>query len=532
MRIRLLRLPTIILILLVLVAAPGPTLPPAEAVEPLVLAFYYAWYDQSTWSSGQLSDLPRELYVSADSATIDRHVRQAQSSGIDGFVQSWYGPAGENQTEGNFRNLLDIAAARGFRAAADFEVGSPYFATAEDRVAALRYLLTVHAAHPSYLRVDGRPVVFFWAPQLMSIDQWATTRAQVDPERSSVWIAEGAAIDYLTVFDGLHLYNIAWSESPVDTLASWGGRVRAMAEELGTYRYWVATAMPGWDDTRITGRTGGFIRDRADGDYYRRTWAGAVASRPDMVIVTSFNEWMEGSMIEPSVSYGELYLRLTNELAASYKAGIVPAVGTRPAGTAATQTQNETPTSDTKVAAITVIPAETETVTATPVDNVPGAEWPTPRPDGALVHLVESGDTLLGIANRYGVTLDDLLTLNDLERNAILRIGQAIIIAVMTPTPTPSPTLEPTATSVPAIRQVTSPPPTRRSTQVAPSRTPTPTSARSPAPTDVLSPIPRLTPTSDRTSIQDGELLPWPAITVGLLLVVAIWLLFRRPGSD
>ena len=71
---------------------------------PLVLAFYYAWFDQNTWDSGQSVDSPAELYRSSDLATIERHVSQAQSAGLDAFVQSWYGPQeANNQTETNFR---------------------------------------------------------------------------------------------------------------------------------------------------------------------------------------------------------------------------------------------------------------------------------------------------------------------------------------------------------------------------------------------------------------------------------------------
>ena len=502
------KMPILVCALLVLVLGAAPR---AEAGEPLVLAFYYAWYDMNTWTSGQLSDLPRQPYVSADPSTIDRHVRQARSAGIDGFVQSWYGPGGGNQTEGNLKMLLDVASAHGFRVAVDFEVASPYFSSGADRVEALRHLLTVHANHPAYLRVDGRPVVFFWAWHRVSLDEWARIRADVDPDGASLWIVEGASIDALTVFDGLHLYNIAWSDNPAGTLANWGGQVRAKAEALGAYRYWVATVMPGWDDTRIAGRTGAFVRDRVGGDYYRRTWAGAAASGPDMVIITSFNEWMEGSMIEPSASYGDTYLDLTRQLVSAYKAGLLPGLaGSPPAPT-------ESATEEAAVDAVaTPAPAVTEAGAA--------LLWPTPRADGAIVHVVEAGDTLIGIATRYGVSVEDLLALNGLERSTILRIGQNIILALVTPTPTVTATWTPSPTSLPAIR-ASSPTATRPPTEVGPITTPPATATVGATSVPSPSPFPGVASGAE-------EAVPWPAIAIGLLLVAAVWFLLRQPGVD
>jgi len=77
---------------------------------------------------------------------------------------------------------------------------------------------------------------------------------------------------------------------------------------------------------------------------------------------------------------------------------------------------------------------------------------PTPRPDGAVVHVVESGDTLFGIALMYGVETDQLRQLNagSLGPNELINVGQAIVISIPSESPTPSPlpappTVEPTA---------------------------------------------------------------------------------------
>jgi len=411
----------------------GASAPIAKAQnERLVLAFYYAWYDKDTaWTSGQLSDQPAQLYDSRDRAAIQRHVAQARSAGIDAFVQSWYGPSGgvNNMTEANFAALLDISAQSGFRAAVDFEVISPFFGSASDVQNALIALLAGHARHPAYLKVNGKPVVFFWRQQRFGVDEWAAIREQVDPNHASIWIAEGTDTAYLRVFDGIHLYSVAWSPDPASVLVNFGSKVRRATRELG-FRYWVATAMPGYDDTRLRG-AGGLIRPRANGDYYRACFSGAAQSGADWVVITSFNEWPEGTMIEPSVSYGNTYLNLTHELAAAYRSSTLaePATATAvPATATAPPTPTPKPTftptahptwtpaptatvtpapSPTLTATATATPTPTATASASPPTkepaNIPTLESPTPQvspgPDSvpSIVWIVAGVAVLLGI---------------------------------------------------------------------------------------------------------------------------------------
>ena len=283
-----------------------------------VLAFYYAWFDENTWSSSQSVDTPAQPYTSADPATIERHVTQAKGAGINALVQSWYGPQEENnQTETNFRMLLDQSLAQGLQAAVSFETSSPFFGGDSSAItSALSTLLASHGQHPAYLHYQGKPVVFFWRQQQLPVETWQSIRNEVDPNHSAYWIAEGVDIDYQDVFDGQYLYSVAWADSPAAQLAKWGDRVRAYEAANGVDRLWIATSMPGYDDTQLP-RDDAFSVPRRNGDYYRETWQGALASQPDMMIITSFNEWPEGTAIEPGVDYGNFYLDLTRELASS-----------------------------------------------------------------------------------------------------------------------------------------------------------------------------------------------------------------------
>lgn len=311
-----------------LVAAPQPITAhpkplPQSSSEPLVVAFYYTWFDEHTWSYDQLSDLPAEPYVSRDRAVMGRHIDQAKAAGIDAFLVAWYGPTGEwNQTEPNLVALLEEAAARNFKIGILFETDSPFLGSTGAVIGALQHALSIHANQPAFLRVDGRPVLFFWRSSLYGVEAWRGIRSQVDPGYGSFWIAEGVDTSWLAVFDGHHLYSNTWNP-PADltyTNQKFAQQVAAARQRYGSHKIWVATVMPGYNDLRI--RPGnGFAKDREGGAYYERAWQAAIASQPNWIVINSFNEWPEGTYIEPSVAHGGHYLGLTAAWSSQFKAG-------------------------------------------------------------------------------------------------------------------------------------------------------------------------------------------------------------------
>jgi hypothetical protein len=61
--------------------------------------------------------------------------------------------------------------------------------------------------------------------------------------------------------------------------------------------------------------------ERAAGATYDETWRAALAADPPWILVSSWNEWHEGSEIEPSVEYGRRYLDATHAWAERFRQG-------------------------------------------------------------------------------------------------------------------------------------------------------------------------------------------------------------------
>ena len=82
------------------------------------------------------------------------------------------------------------------------------------------------------------------------------------------------------------------------------------------------------------------------------------------------------------------------------------------------------------------LPTPTPTLTLTPTSS------PTPTPIPPQLYTVQAGDTLETIASAFGMTVDELMTFNNLT-SELIREGDSLRIPPPTPTPGPTPTLDP-----------------------------------------------------------------------------------------
>jgi Glycosyl hydrolase family 99 len=105
---------------------------------------------------------------------------------------------------------------------------------------------------------------------------------------------------------------------PRSQLPAWAAKARAARRG----KLYIPPVSPGCDD-HLVGST--CIQDRAGGAYYQATLDGALAANSAWAIVIStYNEWMEATQIEPAVQYGDQYLDMTRAFAETFHAATPP----------------------------------------------------------------------------------------------------------------------------------------------------------------------------------------------------------------
>ncbi len=309
-----------LLVLLALVALASAPAPAARAVSDRpIMAFYYPWWEQSDWSYDRMSDLPAPRYSGGDDATIRRHIQQADDAGIDALICTWYGPD-EERLNKRCRRLIELAreGGRDLQVAIipDQSAWGP-LKSVDGLSKALAVLKSDFFGQPNYLRFQGKPAVFWFnPPSLGGVGTWQELRNRADPGREQYWFGGTDNFSYLEAYDALYYFDITWETRPGAAMASYGRRLADYNSRNGQSRPFVATVMPGYDDLKVRG---GHARDRQGGEYYRGTWQTAIDTQAQAVVLTSFNEFFEGSHIEPSERFGDLYLRLTKELSDRFR---------------------------------------------------------------------------------------------------------------------------------------------------------------------------------------------------------------------
>ncbi|XP_037096608.1 glycoprotein endo-alpha-1,2-mannosidase [Syngnathus acus] len=320
-------------------------------------AFYYIWYGNPSFDSKYIHwDHPRmrhwdpkvaerypqdrhippddiganfypELgpYSSRDPAVMEAHMQQLRTAAIGVIAVSWYPPHTKDDNgqpiDDIVPQLLDMAQRYHIKVTFHIE---PYKGRDEVNMHGnVKYIIDKYGEHPAFFRYRtdmGKflPLFYVYDSYLLNTEQWARLLRRTesggirDTPHDAVFLAllveEKHQREVLSAgFDGIYTYFATNGFTYGATQRNWQA-LRAFCRDNGLL--FVPSVGPGYVDTGVRPWNFQNTRNRINGKYYETSLSAALEAKPDLLSVTSFNEWHEGTQIETAVpkSGSVLYL--------------------------------------------------------------------------------------------------------------------------------------------------------------------------------------------------------------------------------
>lgn len=335
-------------------ALDSQTSPDAGTPNYCIHAFYYMWYrNEATdghythWNHRYLPHWKQDItnqypkgrhkppndigasfypalgpYSSKDPITMETHMHQLRQAGVGVVSVSWYpnmladdegGPPDELMTQ-----LLDTAHKFAIKVTVHIE---PYqnrnpLTVKND----LEYIHTQYVSHPAFYTMysNGKvlPLVYVYDSYLSPAKDWSQILKTGGPDSIRGGEMDAIVIGLLVEerhkraildggFDGFYTYFASDRFSYGSTIRNWAG-LEKFARDEGLI--FIPSFGPGYNDERVRPWNKRNSKSRQKGSYYTKMLGQAInmahlpESSSKIVSLTSFNEWHEGTQIEPAVS--------------------------------------------------------------------------------------------------------------------------------------------------------------------------------------------------------------------------------------
>jgi hypothetical protein len=339
-----------------ILAAPGAI----RAASKTVMVYYMPWFTAKPYSDGwgwhwtmnhfnpdrvnasgerQIASWYYPLigpYDSSDPAVLEYHVLLMKLAGVDGVIVDWYGSA--NFLDYGINNqatvkLFQFTRKAGLKFSICYEdqtiqhmIDGNYLAAGDAIFHAqqeMLYLQTNFFSDASYLRLKGQPVLLNFGPQhFMMSTNWEDIFSVLVATNQPAFFTED---NRLPVSTGAFSWPPMWMSQVPGT----GGVLSGAAlksyladfdQKAGNWPAFISSAFPRFHD--IYQRAGvrnywGYLGDR-HGDTLRETLSRGMTNSSAIVQVVTWNDFGEGSMVEPTQEYGYRDLGIIQDFRRQY----------------------------------------------------------------------------------------------------------------------------------------------------------------------------------------------------------------------
>jgi len=266
----------------------------------------------------------RGCYSSRDENVTRSQLRELLAAGVGVVVLSWSGRPdvpGTHDTQGISTDslivkVMDIAHEEGMEVALHLE---PYHGRDSQSVSDdFAYIIEHFGAHPALHRTaagrgngDARqlPVLYVYDSYRIPVREWQQV---LQPMRAKSVRNTGRDVFavglWLEAHDGDQLYDggfdAAYTYFASDgftygsTVSNWPAMARFAAAH---HLLFIPSVGPGYDDSKIRPWNKRTTKQRMGARYYEHMWSAAIGAGATLVSITSYNEWGEGTQIEPAL---------------------------------------------------------------------------------------------------------------------------------------------------------------------------------------------------------------------------------------
>ncbi|MBU1852857.1 MAG: hypothetical protein KJ957_02275 [Candidatus Omnitrophica bacterium] len=275
-------------------------------------------------------------YDSTDEDVLEYHILLAKAAGIDGFMVNWYGFSKDqdviNQNDISFKKLLRLSEKLDFKICVCFDDKSmfpPYNKLKTRKEVIKNTELTIkrfnkkYSSYRSYFRIKDRVVFsnFSHSEPSDSVDSPGFSADEyallLQPYNYFLmhdfhwYLSE----DYFGVSDAM----FPWLEQNFHQLEDFYKR-SSVELEKARIRFISGLVSPGFDNTGCWGwGTGPHITYRNGLSHYSLYWEHVIRHDPGFIQIVTWNDFPEGSVLEPTKEFKNTYLFETLKQIARYK---------------------------------------------------------------------------------------------------------------------------------------------------------------------------------------------------------------------
>ncbi|MEL6553430.1 MAG: hypothetical protein AAFQ63_08225, partial [Cyanobacteria bacterium J06621_11] len=303
-------------------------------LSPTVGLYLYGWYNSQKWKSAKSLHTPAVgFYASTEAHLISWQISQISLTGID-FVVFELVPLEDH----SFSNIISYVKQAipllkkqgiGFTFLVDFGVLDSRMDPLDSYTALLDYLDSAEILDQLYENPDLGKTLFLFSPYPDIIESLAERTPSPIRILSALWSPTWEYPDNSDwPSEMAKLFSRYWQ--PAQTTKQ---SLKEALESKGFFPFWqdtpdiiamngIASVTPGYDDL-LLGRSPQMapVVTRESGHTLVKQFQQAQRTNASTILLYGWNEYFEATTIEPTLEYGDFYLRLTSKLISQIKSG-------------------------------------------------------------------------------------------------------------------------------------------------------------------------------------------------------------------